>query len=61
LVRALRARLGHEVELIAMGYFWTIPDLTAAAGSAAAGTYVSVFGLPNSELRARQAPPGAFA
>jgi branched-chain amino acid transport system substrate-binding protein len=50
LVRDLRAHLGHEVDLIATDYFWTIPDLTAAAGSAAEGTYVSVFGLPNSEL-----------
>ena len=50
LVRDLRAQLGHEVHLIATDYFWTIPDLTAAAGSAAEGTYVSVFGLPNSEL-----------
>ena len=53
LVRDLRARLGPEVALIATDYFWTIPDLLAAAGPAARGMYVSILGVPNSQLAPR--------
>ena len=54
LVRNLRARLGANAALIASDYFGPVPDLIEAAGPAARGMYVSVYGIPNSELP----PPG---
>ena len=50
LVRDLRARLGPDVALVATDFFGPIPDLLEAAGPAARGMYLSVFGVPNSEL-----------
>jgi len=54
LVRDLRARLGPDVALVAIDRFGPVPDLLEAAGPAARGMYVSVYGIPNSELP----PPG---
>jgi DNA-binding SARP family transcriptional activator/ABC-type branched-subunit amino acid transport system substrate-binding protein/streptogramin lyase len=54
LVRDLRARLGPDVALVAPDRFGPVPDLLEAAGPAARGTYLSVYGMPNSELP----PPG---
>jgi DNA-binding SARP family transcriptional activator/ABC-type branched-subunit amino acid transport system substrate-binding protein/DNA-binding beta-propeller fold protein YncE len=52
LVRDLRGVLGREVDLIATDYFTTIPDLKAAAGRAAEGVYVSIYGRPDRDLPA---------
>jgi branched-chain amino acid transport system substrate-binding protein len=54
LVRDLRARLGPDVALVAPDRFGPVPDLLEAAGPAARGMYLSVYGMPNSELP----PPG---
>ena len=54
LVRDLRARLGLDVALVAPDRFFPVPDLIEAAGPAARGMYLSVYGVPNGELP----PPG---
>jgi branched-chain amino acid transport system substrate-binding protein len=54
LVRDLRDRLGPDVALVAPDYFFPVPDLIEAAGPAARGMYLSVYGVPNGELP----PPG---
>ena len=54
LVRDLRARLGPDVALVATDGFGPVPDLIEAAGPAARGMYLSVWGVPNGELP----PPG---
>jgi DNA-binding SARP family transcriptional activator/ABC-type branched-subunit amino acid transport system substrate-binding protein len=54
LVRDLRARLGPDVALVALDRFGPVPDLIEAAGPAARGMYLSVYGMPNGELP----PPG---
>jgi branched-chain amino acid transport system substrate-binding protein len=54
LVRDLRARLGPDVALVATDGFYPVPDLIEAAGPAARGMYLSVYGVPNGELP----PPG---
>jgi branched-chain amino acid transport system substrate-binding protein len=54
LVRDLRARLGPHVALVATDRFGSVSDLIEAAGPAARGMYLSVYGLPNGELP----PPG---
>ena len=54
LVRDLRARLGPDVALVAPDRFFPVPDLIEAAGPAARGMYLSVYGVPNGELP----PPG---
>jgi branched-chain amino acid transport system substrate-binding protein len=54
LVRDLRARLGPDVALVAPDRFGPAADLIEAAGPAARGMYLSVYGLPNGELP----PPG---
>jgi DNA-binding SARP family transcriptional activator/ABC-type branched-subunit amino acid transport system substrate-binding protein/streptogramin lyase len=54
LVRDLRARLGPNVALVAADRFFPVPDLLEAAGPAARGMYLSVYGVPNGELL----PPG---
>jgi DNA-binding SARP family transcriptional activator/ABC-type branched-subunit amino acid transport system substrate-binding protein/streptogramin lyase len=50
LVRDLRARLGPDVALVAPDRFGPVPDLIEAAGPAARGMFLSVYGVPNSEL-----------
>ncbi len=54
LVRDLRARLGPDVALVAPDRFGSAADLIEAAGPAARGMYLSVYGVPNGELP----PPG---
>jgi DNA-binding SARP family transcriptional activator/ABC-type branched-subunit amino acid transport system substrate-binding protein/streptogramin lyase len=54
LVRDLRARVGPDVALVAPDYFGPVADLIDAAGPAARGMYLSVYGVPNGELP----PPG---
>ncbi|MGH7588584.1 MAG: branched-chain amino acid ABC transporter substrate-binding protein, partial [Gemmatimonadota bacterium] len=54
LVRDLRAHLGPDVALVAPDRFFPVPDLLEAAGPAARGMYLSVYGVPNGELP----PPG---
>jgi DNA-binding SARP family transcriptional activator/ABC-type branched-subunit amino acid transport system substrate-binding protein/streptogramin lyase len=54
LVRDLRARLGPDVALVAPDRFGPVADLIEAAGPAARGMYLSVYGVPNGELP----PPG---
>jgi DNA-binding SARP family transcriptional activator/ABC-type branched-subunit amino acid transport system substrate-binding protein len=54
LVRDLRARLGPDVALVATDHFGPAADLIEAAGPAARGMYLSVYGVPNGELP----PPG---
>jgi DNA-binding SARP family transcriptional activator/ABC-type branched-subunit amino acid transport system substrate-binding protein len=54
LVRDLRARLGPDVALVAPDRFGPVPDLLKAAGPAARGMYLSVYGVPNGKLP----PPG---
>jgi DNA-binding SARP family transcriptional activator/ABC-type branched-subunit amino acid transport system substrate-binding protein/streptogramin lyase len=54
LVRDLRARLGPDVALVAPDWFGPVPDLIEAAGPAARGVFLSVYGVPNGELP----PPG---
>jgi DNA-binding SARP family transcriptional activator/ABC-type branched-subunit amino acid transport system substrate-binding protein/streptogramin lyase len=53
-VRDLRARLGPDVVLVAPDRLYPVPDLIEAAGPAARGMYLSVYGVPNGELP----PPG---
>jgi DNA-binding SARP family transcriptional activator/ABC-type branched-subunit amino acid transport system substrate-binding protein len=50
LVRDLRARLGPDVALVVPDRFGPVPDLLEAAGPAARGMYLSVYGVPNGEL-----------
>jgi len=50
LVRALRARLGTKVTLIAGDGFLDIPTLLHLTGAAADGMYVSLPGRPNQQL-----------
>jgi ABC-type branched-subunit amino acid transport system substrate-binding protein len=50
LVRALRARLGTKVKLIAGDGFLDIPTLLHLTGPAATGMYVSLPGRPNEQL-----------
>jgi DNA-binding SARP family transcriptional activator/ABC-type branched-subunit amino acid transport system substrate-binding protein len=52
LIRDLRDRLGPNVVLVAPDYFFPVPDLIEAAGPAARGMYLSVYGVPNGELPA---------
>jgi branched-chain amino acid transport system substrate-binding protein len=52
-VRDLRARLGPNVVLVAPDRFYPVPDLIEAAGPAAQGMYLSVYGVPNGELPRR--------
>jgi DNA-binding SARP family transcriptional activator/ABC-type branched-subunit amino acid transport system substrate-binding protein len=54
LIRDLWVRLGADVALIAPDWFVPVSDLLAGAGAAAQGMYITVYGLPNSELP----PPG---
>jgi len=50
LIRALRARLGEHVALIASDGFADFERLITAAGRAASGLYVANYGIPNGEL-----------
>jgi branched-chain amino acid transport system substrate-binding protein len=52
LIRALRARLGERVKIIASDGFTSLPSLRHAAGKAAIGMYVSYPGIPNPSLPA---------
>jgi branched-chain amino acid transport system substrate-binding protein len=54
LVRDLRAHLGPDMAFVAPDRFGPVPDLVEAAGPAARGMYLSVYGLPHGELP----PPG---
>jgi DNA-binding SARP family transcriptional activator/ABC-type branched-subunit amino acid transport system substrate-binding protein len=53
LVRDLRARLGPDVALVAPDHFGPVADLIEAAGPAAKGMYLSVYGVPNGRLPPR--------